>query len=172
MLFRSEEKKKYQNWKRIVLKFENLKCNPDSELRLFCKTIKMDWSDMLLKKESIDGSTEIFKLDPVYRTWEKYLSSFDRFRICLINGVWQKEYGYPHADSLNFSFYELQELFDKKFRFEENWIFVNKEMELQYINWRRKMIGELLLNMHRKEILGESGDGVQQNEIQDCGVFV
>lgn len=168
----NEEKKKYQNWKRIVLKFENLKCNPDSELRLFCKTIKMDWSDMLLKKESIDGSTEIFKLDPVYRTWEKYLSSFDRFRICLINGVWQKEYGYPYVNSIDFNFGELLELFEKEFRFEEEWIFMNTEMEFQYLCWRRKMIREWLWDVHRKEILGESGDGVERYEIQDCGVCV
>lgn len=172
LMMPNEEKKKYQNWQRIVLKFENLKCNSDEELRLFCQTVGIDWSDKLLEKRSIAGSVNIFKLDPVYRTWEKYLSSFDRFRICLITGPWQKEYGYPYEKSLNFDFRELQELFEKKFRFEEDWIFMNEEMEMKYLQWRRKMIRDYLQNVHRKEILGESGDGVEQNEIQNCSVCV
>lgn len=167
-MFPNSEKVKYPGWKRIVLKFENLKLNSEKELQLFCTKTGIRWTNRLLDNKLMYGDKNIFNKAPVYRTWEKYFSSFDRFRLSLIAGLWQKEYGYPFVSSLEFSRRELQEMFKKKFRFEEDLKFANDETEFLYFQGRHKKISESLWIVRRKEIMGEPWDGIEKDEIQDC----
>lgn len=167
--FPNGDKKQYKNWTRIVLKFENMKLDFEKEWKMFCSRTGIDCPDNF-QGRFLNERNPIFSLASVYRTWEEHFSAFDYFRICLITGPWQKEYGYPYTESLAYSRSELETIFSKKFRFENNWVFENKESELKYWNWRQKIIGELLWSIRRKEILGESADKVEQHEIQDCSI--
>ncbi len=67
-----------------------------------------------------NGEREIigFELESVYDTYEKYFSEFDSMRIMLINSPWQRKFGYPYVELSIFSKRELQDLFWKRFRFE------------------------------------------------------
>ena len=150
--------KEYVNWMRIILKFENLKCNPKKEMLFLCKETGIAWSDTFLnvgEEYSIPGTGIYgFDLTPVYRVWEEYFSCFDRFRINILTGPWLKKYGYPYKNSLEFSRRELLEMFLKKFRFEENYVFVSEELKQAYLNWRQKIMNELLWEIRRKNIWG------------------
>lgn len=151
------EAKTPAEWNRIVMKFEDLKLNPQKELRRFCDESGVEWADALLDvKTSYYGVTG-FDLAPVYRTYEEYFSAFDRFRISLITGPWQKKYGYPYVSSMDFSRRELEEMFSKKFRFEEKWVLQNEEAEMCFLKWRQTLINEYLLNVRRDEILQIAG---------------
>lgn len=149
--------KEYANWTRIILKFENLKCNPKKEMLFLCKETGITWSDTFLnvgEEYSIPGTGVYgFDLTPVYRVWEEYFSSFDRFRINILTGPWLKKYGYPYGNSLEFNRRELLEMFLKKFRFEENYVFVSEELKQAYLSWRQKIMNELLWEIRRKNIL-------------------
>lgn len=116
--------KVYADWKRTIIRFEDLKCDPQKQLKFLCDELEIEWSDTLLEttmhgqKVYMNNITG-FELAPVYRIYEEYYSEFDRFRITLLTGPWQEQYGYPFVSSLNFSRKELRELFLKDFRFEE-----------------------------------------------------
>lgn len=167
--FPNEEKIKNRKWKRIVLKFENLKENSKEELQMFCKKTGVNWSDQLIENNKLkQAGITIFNPVSVHRSWEKFFSSFDRFRICLLMGSWQKEYGYSYINSLEFSRAEIHEMFLKKFRFEEDLKFANDEAKFIYFQQRQKKISENLWKVRKKEIMKESWDGVEQDEIQDC----
>lgn len=154
-------KKEYAGWERKVVKFESLKCNPQKELLDICNEWEIAWSDTLLettknghKELYLDKITD-FDLAPVYRTYEEYYSSFDRLRIMLINGPRQKKYGYPYVSSMDFSRRELQEMFQKDFRFE-------KELRYEWNDDRKKMkdrvkemINWNLWKVRREEIMEE-----------------
>ena len=59
-------------------------------------------------------------------------------------------------------------MFLKKFKFEKDWCFVNDEIELKYLEWRQKVMEKWLWNIRKKEVMGESCDGIEEYEIQDC----
>ena len=120
----------------------------------FCEKTGLVWSDMLLNVKTSYKSVSGFDPAPVYRTWEEYFSSFDRFRISLITEPWQKRYDYPYVCSLDFNRRQLQEMFLKKFRFEENWVFGDQELENAFLKWRQKMINDRLWIVRRTDILG------------------
>lgn len=152
------EEKTYDGWKRIVMRFEDLKLKPQEELHAFCNLAGVEWSDSLLDvKTSWNGVTG-FDLAPVYRTYEEYFSAFDRFRLSLITGPWQKKYGYPYVSCLAFSKRELKEMFSKKFRFEQIFVFQDEAEERTYLRWRRRLIRGCLQEVHRREIIGELGE--------------
>lgn len=124
----SIDKKSYEKSERQVLRFEDLKCNPQETLRELCNRWNIEWSDMLMKTtrngKSVNYDNGIysindFDLRPVYNTYEEYFSEFDRFRIMLINAPWQRKYGYPYVEISSFSRRELQEMFLKEFRYED-----------------------------------------------------
>lgn len=120
------EKKEYPNSKRIVVRFEDIKCRPREELGKLCQEWDLTWSESLMHT-SFHGETwaygngekEIkdFDLSPVYHTYDEYFSESDRLKIALISMPWQKKYGYPYVDVSVFSRRELQEIFLKEFRF-------------------------------------------------------
>lgn len=82
------------------------------------------------------GDTIGFVLDPIYKQYEEYFSSFDRMRLCLIDGPFQKGYGYPYVSCLDFSRRELQEIFLKEFRWEKLPEMEKREDEMNI--WQRK----------------------------------
>lgn len=149
-----ENKKEYSGWKRIVMKFEELKCDPKEMMKRFCDETGLEWSDKFLDVQATYKNISGFDLAPVYRTWEEYYSGYDRFRICLVKGPWQRKYGYPYVNSLEFSRRELQEMFLKKFRFEQNLVFESQELENVYMKWRQKWMNQILWDVRRKEMLG------------------
>ncbi len=149
----------YSGWKKIYIKFEDLKCDPIRKLNEICDELNIDWSDTLLKttshgKQSYFRGVTGFDLAPVFSNYEEYLSEFDRFRILMITGPWQKEHGYPYVSSLDFSRIELREMFLKKFRFEDKLLFANEEEKNRFRKriWR-KIIRQYLQIVRRYEIL-------------------
>lgn len=121
------EQKKYEQSDRLVVKFEDLKCEPKEILQDICDRWGIEWSDTLLQttqggQEAIyyDNMQTVtgFDLKPVYNTYENFFSPFDRVRLLCIDALWQKKYGYPYVDPDQFTRRELQEMFLKEFRFE------------------------------------------------------
>ena len=144
----SIEKKHYDNVDRLIVRFEDLKCNPKETLLNICDKWGISWSESLMsttqygKKLSYDNGIRMisdFDLEPVYNTYEKFFSEFDRLRIQIINAPWQRKYGYPYVELANFSRRELQEMFLKPFRFEER-SEDNKKLELSIQKIIRKKL--------------------------------
>lgn len=124
--FPSIQKKNYSQGDRLVVKFEDLKCNPRENLEIICDKWDIPWSDTLMVttchgKEDTWNGVKDFDLGPVYNTYENFFSAFDRFLIMLIDAPWQRKYGYPYVELSQFSRRELQEMFFKEFRFEKQW---------------------------------------------------
>lgn len=146
-ILRSKEipRKEHVQNNRLVIKFEDLKRNPREILQDICDRWDVPWSDTLLQTtqrgheaayrdpllrqimqrghEAVykDVLHEVsgFDLQAVYSTYENFFSEFDRFRIMLIDAPWLKKYGYPFAELYQFTREQLQEMFLKKFRFED-----------------------------------------------------
>lgn len=159
LVYMEPRKKKYIGWKRITVRFEDLKCNPRKELMRICEKWGIRWSDTLLEtthngeREFYNQQVTGFDLAPVYRTYEEYYSAFDRFRIMLITGPWLKKNGYPYVSSLEFSRRELQEMYEKEFRFEKNFIFSLLEDRIKIRNLVQKQISRDLWKVRRDEIM-------------------
>lgn len=158
----NQDKKEYEGWERMVLRFEDLKCNAQEELLKLCNKLDIPWSDTLLETTSNGAKSSFrgvsgFDLAPVYRTYEEYFSEFDRFRISLIVSPWQRMYGYPYVNFLNFSRRELQEMFLKAFRFEEKIVYQDEEQRIRVHNARQNLVDFNLQKTRRKEVLREKG---------------
>ncbi len=155
-----DNKRIYPDCKRIVLKFEDVKCNPQEQLHGFCEAVGLSWSDTLLQttlhgEQEYYGTVTGFDLAPVYRTHEEFFSAFDRFRISLITGPWQKKYGYPYVNSLEFTRKELKEMFQKKFRFEDRISFLSDEEKTASYRWVQKLISDFLREARRAEVMAQ-----------------
>ena len=133
----------YSHWSELKLRFEDIKVNPKTELMKVCRLMDIAWSDNLLrttqtgKPHSFHGVAD-YDLRPVFTEYPDSLSSFDRFRISIASGPYQKRYGYPYYDCTKFSRSELQEIFLKPFLFEEKSIFAEalKDMLVFYRQMR------------------------------------
>lgn len=121
------EDETYKQSDRLIVKFEDLKCYPEKMLMKICTAWGIEWSDSLMhttlngeKKIYFNGEKEIsdFDLSPVYNTYEKYFSEFDRLRIMIIWSIWQRKYEYPYVELTQFSKRDIQEMFLKKYNFE------------------------------------------------------
>lgn len=119
--------KKYEYCDRLIVNFEDLKCNPRETLEKICGRWEMEWSDTLLQTtrngtqdmyHNIMTDTIGFDLKPVYNVYENFFSEFDRMRLMIIDAPWRKKYGYPYVEPDQFTRKELQEMFLKEFRFE------------------------------------------------------
>lgn len=156
--------KKYYLWSdRLIIKFEDLKCNPRKLLEEICTRWGIEWSDTLMLttengEKSIYNNGEYtvsdFDLKPVYNTNEEYFSEFDRFRIMLLNLPWQKKYGYPYIDICQFSRKELQEMFMKKFRFEDRIDFQGVRSEREFKIGLLQSFRRNLQKVRMTEIIG------------------
>lgn len=123
--------------KGCLIRFEDLKCKPEEKLRYLCARWGISWSDSLLHttllgKSVMYNGIKDFDLTPVYNNYEEFFSEFDRFRISLIDALWQKTYGYPYVDLLDFSRKDLQEMFLKDFRFSKEIEFASSESKLTF----------------------------------------
>lgn len=118
------EKAIYQGWEEIIIKFEDLKKTPREILANLCEQLHIGFDENLLMT-TIHGSRAFYKeitgfdLKPVYNLYEEYFTSFDRMRICLLNSAFQRKYGYPFVNCLDFCRRELQEMFLKEFFWEK-----------------------------------------------------
>jgi len=119
--------KNYEMVERIVVRFEDLKCKPEETLLSICGQLDIPWSHTLMMttnhgkvSEYDNGEAMVsgFDLEPVYNLYEKYFSAADRLKIMVFEAPWQREYGYPYVELTQFSRKELQEMFLKKFRFQ------------------------------------------------------
>lgn len=122
------KKEEHEGSRRLLVRFEDLKCRPREELDRMCTEWEIPWSDSLMRTTmhgkgiSVNNGNrrvQDFDLEPVYNQYEEYLSEFDRFRISLICAPWQRKYGYPFVDINLFSRRDLQEMFLKTFRFND-----------------------------------------------------
>lgn len=136
-------------WKKVIVKFEQIKTSPRETLAFICDEAEIPWSDTLLATTR-HGEIEVyavgrdvitgFDLKPVYNLYEEYFSEFDRFRICMMFYTLQKEGKYPCVNCTNFSKRELQEMFLKEFRFEEKIFFKDiKEKRM----WRKEFMEQV-----------------------------
>lgn len=113
------------HWKEFTMRFEDIKLHPKEELLRLCDMVGIPWSDTMLHttndgRELVYGEGIMdFDMKPVFNPYEEFLSEFDRFRVCLVSSAYQKKYGYVYENCLRFSRSELQEMFLKKFRFQD-----------------------------------------------------
>lgn len=151
------DKKEYDNWDRLVIKFEDLKCRPKEVLMNMCNNLGIKWSDTLLETTlhgmPREGDVMGFDLSPVYRLYEEYFSAFDRFRLMLASAVWQQEHGYPYISSLDFSRKEIQDMFDKEFRFEKNLEYQYEGEKQELKQWKQDVLKKSLWEVRRYEIM-------------------
>lgn len=115
----------YMNWKEFQVRFEDIKLHPREELMKICDICGIPWSITMLsttnrgKSWGYQGVYD-FDLKPVLNRYEEYLSEYDHFKIALISSPFQKKYGYTYENGSRFSRNELQEMFLKEFRFQQN----------------------------------------------------
>lgn len=158
----SIEKKIYEKCDRMTIRFEDLKCNPKETLLEICNRWGIRWSDTLMEtthtgKRAVyaDAVHKVtgFDLEPVYNTYEQFFSAFDRFRLMLISAPWQRKYGYPYVELLQFSRKELQEMFLKGFRFENLFDTELNTGDLDYRIWLQAWIREKLQKTRMIELI-------------------
>lgn len=118
-------KRNYEYWEQRIIKFEELKCHPKEVIAELCDWLNIEYRDTMLEttfhgeKIFYDGNITGFDVRPAYNLYEKYFTVFDRMRISLIAGSYQRQYGYPYVSCMQFSRRELQEMFLKEFRWEK-----------------------------------------------------
>lgn len=158
------EKKKYLWSSRMVVKFEDLKCNPEKTFMTIFEQWGIEWSNIFLKTadKGEQGSDKIemhlgkdINLKPVYNMNETYFSEFDRFRMLIISGPWQREYGYPYERITRFTRRELQDMFAKKFRFEDKLNFFEGKLEQEFRTGLYQIIRNNLQKVRMLEMLRE-----------------
>lgn len=153
----NEEKKEFDNWNRIVIRFEDLKYSPNEVLLHMCSDFEIEWSDTLLETtlhgKPREGNVMGFNLAPVFRLHEEYFSAFDRFRLNLAAGLWQKEHGYPYVSILDFSRKELQNMYEKEFRFEKNLEYQYEGEEQELKQWKQDILRNSLWEVRRGEVM-------------------
>lgn len=135
---------RYHHWTEFKMRFEDIKLHPRETLGKLCSRLGIAWSDSMLRTTrngeqplAYRGSAD-FDLKAVFNRYEDFLSEFDRFRVSITSGLYQKRFGYPYESCLNFSRRELQELFLKPFLFEK--VFgengVNHTGDTEWFAWR------------------------------------
>ena len=148
------KRKAYEFWKEYTIKFEELKCSPQETLTAFCQWLGISFNNVLLettwhgKMAFFDGITG-FDVKPAYNLYEESFTSFDRMRICMMTASFQKQYGYPYVNVLDFSRREQQEMFLKEFRFEK----LSEAVDEESLYKTRRRIGYLLWQERFAEIM-------------------
>ncbi len=114
------EELNYRYSRRFIIKFEDLKCDPKGTLLKICEQWGIQWSETFLVK-ACDGKkiTKNIEMRPVYNLNEKLFTEYDRLKMMIISAPWQSKYGYPYEKIRQFSRRELQDMFQKKFKFED-----------------------------------------------------
>lgn len=136
-------------WEKIAIKFEDIKAFPIEVLSKFCEKLDIPWQDSLLQTTFHGETTSYsfvgnhpsvsgFDMQPIVNSYDEYFTGFDKLRIGIINTLWQKRYHYSYISCFNYSRRDLQELFLKKFKFEE---FIIEE---EYTKKKQEMVLALL----------------------------
>ncbi len=144
-------------WQELTVRFEDLKLAPAKTIGYLCEKIGIQWSGTLLQttrrgRANVYYSTTGFDVRPVYDSYEEFLSTFDRFRVAVVNGYEQKKYGYPYLETTEFSRKELQAMYLKEFRFEAQAVFRDEEEKFQYKRRFYRRLSALLWE-NRKQFL-------------------
>lgn len=159
------DKREYMQKDRLIIKFEDLKCKPREMLTRICDRWGVPWSDTLMQTTK-DGAEYVysdtmqrvsgFDLQPVYNTYDNFFSELDRLKIMLMDAIWQKRYGYVYTEPDWFTRRELQEIFLKKFRFEnpgditgfyKDYLELDNRIAMQNDLWHRVQEVRCLLSM-------------------------
>ncbi len=151
----------YDGYTRIVLSFEKTKMNQKEVTEGLCKILGIPWSEKMLSvtnhgNESVTrNGIKGFDIKPVFNQYDEYFSGYDKMRILLLTAPWQKNYGYPYVDCMDFTRYELQELMLKDFRFEKFIVFATQENERKYrvsrVDWLKKRMRVIYSEMQQQE---------------------
>lgn len=138
------------NWEILEMKFENIKLHPEKEWIEFCNRLQIEWSDTLLYttrfgEESVfyNGVTG-YDLAPVYKSYDEYLSFFDKMRIEISAKNYLMKAGYSISRAVDLSFKEAQELFLKKYKVEDWLEWGNEEDKKKYMLDRAAIIQRVL----------------------------
>lgn len=157
-LFLEMECANHQYCKRFEVRFEDLKLHSKEELTKICERLEIPWDDSLLHTTYLGKPKHIheirdFDIKPVFNKYREYLSEFDRFRLCLFRGMYQKKYGYSYESCLKFSRIQLWELFQKRFFFQSNLQFESAEGEAAYYIRTYELIRWQLYENRKHEVL-------------------
>ncbi len=168
--FVEEDEVSYQHWTEFHMRFEDIKLHPKTELMKICNRFEIPWSDTMLRTTNDGEAWDYqgvmdFDIKPVFNKYEEYLSVFDRFRISLLSSPYQKIYGYIYESCMNFSRKELQEMFLKKFRFQENLQFENERDKMMYYCCAYELIKWDLWKARRHEVLKDITPRLEQMDI-------
>ena len=149
---------KYQYCRRFEVRFEDLKLHPKEELGKICERIEVPWDDRLLHTTYLGESSNLqgirdFDLKPVFNTYREYLSEFDRFRLYLLRGAYQKRYGYSYESCLKFSRVKLRELFVKEFFIQSKLQFASAERRAEYYIRTYEIIRWQLYENRKHEVM-------------------
>lgn len=145
-------------WEEFHVRFEDLKLHPQRELRRLCDRLGIPWSDTMLRvteQGQERGYEGIYGFDwkPVFNQYEEFLSGFDRVRISMIGSLYQKKYGYLYESCEGFSRRELQEMFLKEFRFQEELSFDSQKEEKAYFLHMQKALRRLLWEVRKHTVM-------------------
>lgn len=150
----------YMNWKEFQVRFEDIKLHPREELMKICDICGIPWSTTMLcttnrgKPWDYKGVSD-FDLKPVFNRYEEYLSEYDHFKIALISSPFQKKYGYAYENCLRFSRSELQEIFLREFRFQQNIQFSDEKDRKAYFLRSYTLLWKQLWNMRRHTVMDD-----------------
>lgn len=158
--FTEEDEISYQHWSEFHMRFEDIKLHPHRELMRICDMLGISWSDTMLKTTNDGEAWDYqgvmdFDIKPVFNKYEEYLSEFDRFRISLISSPYQKLYGYTYENCLKFSRRELEDMFLKKFRFQERLQFESEKDSIEYYFQVYDLMRQNLWKARKHEVLGD-----------------
>lgn len=168
-------------WEEFKLRFEDMKLRPKENLLKICEKLEIPWSDTMLhttaagKMVGYRGSVD-FDLKPVFNKYEDYLSEFDRFRIAITCRAYQKRYGYTYESCIKFSKRELQDMFLRKFRFQENIPFESQIAKTEYFLTVYELIRWELWEVYKRERFSDVYPEFERLEagqqVQKCNAYV
>ncbi len=163
----------YHYWNEYVMRFEDIKLKPREKLMEICERLGIAWSDCMLQTTCVDKPLEYrgsvdFDLKPVFNRYEEYLSEFDRFRISIASGLYQKKYGFPYESCLKFSRRELQDLFMKPFLFDEKYGNEDKNKYVEIYEWIRWQLWKIRKHMILDDISPKFGSIEFAQTGRDC----
>lgn len=127
----------------VLVRIEDLNNRPEEILKLLCDHLKIPWDDILLKNtlngkvfyDSYDfDSINEYKTGPrqegIQKTYQEYLSTFDKFRLEIIFYWIMKEFGYDVHEYREEEV--IIELFKEPFRFEQRMKFKSNESQIRF----------------------------------------
>ena len=141
------------DWEKFTTRFEDLKCVPLETYKEICQKLGISWSDQLIEKVGNKG----FYMKPVYHDYEECLSGLDRMKISVLQSPYQKRFGYPYLNVNEFTRKELQNMFMRDWRFEQERVtFYNEDDKMEYrMEWQQLLEDRLwkLRQQERVELL-------------------